>query len=462
MRREDVRELPKNIEAEEVVLGSALLEPETTIPKIAGILNPSLFYDSRHKIIYKTMIELFDRGDPADIIVLANRLEEKGVMGSAGGRIYLNHLLDRTTTTASLEWHAKIVRRKGVRRNILDAAARVAEAAYIEDDGDLDNLQSMCEDLPLLFAGEADNGIKTLADISHGAHDEMIQIIDRGWRGIPCGHSNVDYFTRGFQPGIYVLAARPGMGKTTMMLDWAYMQAKLIHPDTRNFIRPGIVSIEMDDRSLFKRLVSREMGKDWEIVRVEGEKLVHMRELAHACSVVEKHGVFIDDYHHNSIQTVITAIYKMIVQHKVDIIYIDYIQLLGNAKASNNREQEVAGVMRRLVEIRKKFKIPIVVLAQLNRECESTKTKRPMLSHLRESGSIEQDADVVMFLYDPHEYFEIPEDVPQELVFSKNRHGRKGTAYMSWSKPTYRFFDNDYVPIDGADSWIDKAKAKVG
>ena len=459
--RAEVTELPRNTEAEQVVLGALLLEPEATGPVVFGLLKAEHFYEARHRTIFSAMNDMYEKGRPCDVVGLANRLEDRGDMEKSGGRMYLNELLDRTTTTASLEYYAEIVRRKAIRRFVISAADRVSWKAHQEGVEELDELQSECEDLPLLFAGESSNNIRELKDISHEAYDEMAAVIERGYKGFSSGLSNIDLFTRGFQPGVYVLAARPGMGKTTLMLDMAYRQAKINHPDQKRFIRPGIVSIEMDDKSLFKRLVCREMNKDWEIVPSEEDKLAHMRNIASACSTVEQHGVFIDDHHHNNIQTVVSSIYKMIIHNKVDIIYIDYVQLLGSATGgkNSNREQEVAFVMRRLVQIRKRFEIPIVVLAQLNRECESTKTKRPMLSHLRESGAIEQDADVVMFLYDPHEYFELPEDVPQELIFSKNRHGIKGTCYLNWKKQAYKFLDSDWLPSD-KNEWIDKAKTK--
>ena len=439
-----VRELPKNIEAEQNVLGCLILEPERVWPLVSPVLASDMFHQRRHRVLYDTMCELMNKAEPCDVVSLANRLEERGDMERAGGRLYLNELVDRVTTTASVEYYAEIVWRKAALRSLIEAGGRIAELGY-DETNEIDEVLGNAEALLLRISRSMKGGgIRTLAEIVGPTLDHMTAVIENGFNGLPSGLTNLDHFIRGFRPGLYVIAGRPGMGKTTLGLDIAYRQAGMAHPEmpTRN-IRPGIISIEMEGVGLVERLASRELGRNWEVVPSGTTKMEWLRSVNAAIARVRERGIVIDDRPHNSIQTVAGAIYEMLAKHKVDIIYIDYIQLVGHADRYDNREQELAAVMRKLAHIRKEAEIPLVVLAQLNRKCEDSADKRPMLSHLRESGAIEQDADVVILCYNPGKY---DMEGAHELIIAKNRQGSTGTVYVDWNQAAFTFRDSTWTP----------------
>jgi len=438
-----VRELPKNIEAEQAVLGSLILEPDGSWREISSTLAADMFYQQRHRTIFKTIAELQEKEEPSDVVSLANRLEEREEMERAGGRMYLNELVDRVVTTASLEYYAKIVRRKAQLRFLIEAGGRITELGY-DEVSDLDEVMDQAESALLSISRCQSGGIKTLSEIGPRALEHMTAVIARGFDGLPTGLAGLDGYLNGLTPGLYVLAGRPSMGKTTLALDIAYRQAGMPHPEhaERN-IKPGLISIEMDELGLYERLISRELGYFWKKRIAQTDKDEQLREINNAAAKVDSQGIMIDERPHDSIQGVAGAIYEMLLKHKTDIIFIDYIQLLGHSRRHDNREQEVAAVMRKLVRLQKEAQIPIVVLAQLNRECERSSDKRPMLSHLRESGAIEQDADVVMFTYNPAAYgFE----GAHEIIITKNRQGAPGTAYLHWNKGAFTFSDSTLRP----------------
>jgi len=443
--RQEMRELPKNIEAEQVVLGAAMLEPDIVMPVLIERLVADNFYDRRHRAIFSAMSDLFVQGRPCDTVILANRLEDIGQMERAGGRMYLNELLDRTTTTASLGHFADIVRQNGIRREVINRGLHLADAAYDVGKG-LDSLQAMADDIGLVFADSTQEGIKPLSGYAQEAITHMARVIMSGQQGISSGFKNLDKIIGGFEPGLYILAGRPGMGKTSFGVDMAYRQADMLHPVHGRKVRPGIISIEMKGAPILERLVCRELHHHWKSVPRNMTPTEYCQKVTRAMGIVQQKAVLIDERSHYTIQTVDAAIFELVMRHKADIVYIDYLQLLGNKEGKDtNRDRELSSVMARLVRMRRRFNVPIVILCQLNRDIERRTDKKPSLADLRDSGSIEQDADVVMFSYDPIKF---GIQGSHQIIVSKNRSGDTGIAYLEWDKPQFLFHDSIYMPAD--------------
>jgi replicative DNA helicase len=431
-------ELPKNIEAEQLIIGAALLNPDEVIPQFGGKIKSGDFYLERHRIIFQTMLELASTDQCSDIVAVANRLDELGKTEQAGGRLYLNELLVRAASASSIDYYADIIRKKAIRRDAIYQATVIADIAQNEVK-EIDELTASVDRLSDILDGQDTGGVRTLASYCDATIEHMTDVLQSGFNGISSGLDNIDKLIRGFQPGLYIIGGRPGSGKTTLALDMAYRQSLMKHPHHNRNIIPGILSIEMLAVSLYERLVNRELGRVWEDVPGGNTRANHVSECMMAANRVKKSGIILDERPHVSIQGAAAAAHEMVRKHGVDILYVDYVQLLGDADKTDSREQEIASVMRRFSRLRKQFNIPLVILAQLNRESDKRSDGRPMLSDLRESGSLEAHTDVAMFCHNPPTY---GLDGEYELIVAKNRHGPTGTAYLHWLPERFSFEDS--------------------
>jgi replicative DNA helicase len=444
----DVRELPKNIEAEQVVLGAAILEPESTLPILVEKLFPEHFYERRHRVIFRTIRELFDRGEPSDIVLLANRLEETGDMERAGGRMYLNELLDRTTTTASLEYYADIVKRKATLRSLIEAGGRISELGF-DEVSETDEILDRAEALIFDISSRDTGGSYFLISDFLYEHIDTLEKLHRDpskhtVTGFSTGFPHLDDMTAGMQRSdLVIIAGRPGTGKTSLLLAIAR------HMAIRDNATIGMFSLEMKKEHLLERLLCGEGKVNLHQLRggyVPGEK---WRDLASAASKLQKAKIIVDDTPGVSILEVRARARRMAAQHGLDVVMLDYLQLVEGGIRADRREQEVAYISRSLKKLARELNICVIAASQLNRSPEGRTEKRPRLADLRESGAIEQDADIVMFIYreDYHRQQDeggtgAPSDAsaPSELIIAKQRNGPVGNVEIMFHKAYSSFY----------------------
>ena len=446
--RTDVRDLPKNIEAEQVVLGAAILEPESTVPILVEKLFPEHFYERRHRVIFRTIRELFDRGEPADIVLLANRLEEAGDMERAGGRMYLNELLDRTTTTASLEYYADIVKRKATLRSLIEAGGRISELGFdeiTEPEEILDHAETLIFDISSRDSG---GSYFLISDFLY----EHIDVLEKlhgepgshRVTGFSTGFSALNDMTAGMQRSdLVIVAGRPGTGKTSFLL------ALTRHMAIRDHAKIGMFSLEMKKEHLLERLLCGEGKINLHDLRAGFVPPEKWRELARAASKFHKAQIIVDDTPGISVLEIRARARRMHAQYGLDVIMVDYLQLVEGGIRADRREQEVAYISRSLKKLARELNVCVIAASQLNRSPEGRTERRPRLSDLRESGAIEQDADVVMFIYreDYHRQQDeggtgAPSDTsaPSELIIAKQRNGPVGNVEIMFHKAYTSFY----------------------
>jgi len=444
----DVRELPKNIEAEQSVLGAALLDHDRSVPILVERLTPEHFYVQRHRVIFRTIRELFSRSEPADIVSVANRLEERGDMERAGGRLYLNELLDRVTTTASLEYYTDIVRKKAVLRGLIHAGGEITELGYdevSEADEVLDRAESMIFEIT---ASNLDRSYYLVDDFLY-EHIDSLEELHRDpdrqtLRGVSTGFRELDEMTSGMQSSdLVIIAGRPGTGKSSFVLSLARYAA--IHERAA----VGVFSLEMTKEQLLERLLCGEAKVSLHKLRGGYVAAPKWRDIAVAAGKLQKSTIIIDDTPGSSILEIRAKARRIASQYGLDMLIVDYLQLVDAGVRTDIREQEIAYISRSLKKLARELSVPILAVSQLSRAVERRESKRPLLSDLRESGALEQDADVVMFIY-REDYYNRPEEkvhisgqgagADAEVIIAKQRHGPPGTVMVSFNKAYASFY----------------------
>lgn len=429
--RTNVRELPKNIEAEQVVLGSALLEPDTVMPLLMDRLRPEHFFEQRHRVIFRAIRDLFEDNRPCDVILLANRLEETDSMSRAGGRMYLSELLDRTTTTASVEYYADVVRRKAILRAMIDVGGRISELGFEEDKDTkevLNQAESMLFDISNQDLGAEYVLLQDFLDHHIDALEKLKPKDGHVASGFATGFGTLDELTSGLQRSdVIIVAGRPGTGKTSFLLTLARHMA--LHGDARI----GFFSLEMKKETLLERLLCAEGKIALHSLRKGVLPLEHWRTLLDVAGQFKNNTtVMVDDTPSASILEIRARARRMKSQYGLDVVMLDYLQLAEAGIRTASREQEVAYISRSLKQLARELDVCVIAAAQLNRSPEGRTERRPRLSDLRESGAIEQDADVVMFIY-REDYHRKQDDsnaegskggsVDAEVIIAKQRNG---------------------------------------
>jgi len=447
-----IRELPKNTEAEQAVLGAALLDPDRSVPILVERLTPEHFHLQRHRVIFRTIRELFANQSggkiSADIVSVANRLEERGDMERAGGRMYLNELLDRVTTTASLEYYTDIVRKKAVLRALIQAGGQISELGYdevSEADEVLDKAESIIFDIT---ASNLDRSYVLVDDFLYEHIDSLEELHrdpDRQTiRGFSTGFRELDELTSGMQRSdLVIVAGRPGTGKTSFVLSLAR------HAAIHDKAAIGVFSLEMTKEQLLERLLCGEGKVSLHRLRGGYVPAPKWRDIASAAGRLQKATIIIDDTPGVSILEIRAKARRMASQYGLDMLIVDYLQLVDAGVRTDVREQEIAYISRSLKKLARELSIPVIAVSQLSRAVERRESKRPLLSDLRESGALEQDADVVMFIY-REDYYNRPEEQAHvsgqgagsdaEVIIAKQRHGPPGTVTVSFNKAYASFY----------------------
>ncbi len=435
---------PQNLEAEQSLLGALLLDKDAII-KVADAVMPDDFYQDNHAIIYETILDLFEKRQPIDLLSLASRLEEKKKLEQIGGRTYLITLTNLTPSAAHVVSYAQIIQKKATLRRLINAANSILEFGYDESrevNEVLDKAEQSVFSVSQKYLKEKFIHIKEVLSDAFNRIDELHR--EKGTlRGLPTGFSDLDNLLAGLQKSdLVILAARPSVGKTSLALDIARNAAIKYKKAV------GIFSLEMSREQLVDRLICAEAGVG--LWRMRTGKLSEggddFPNIGNAMSKLAESQIFIDDFANTNVMELRTKARRLQIEHGLDLIILDYLQLMEGTtrRKEENRVQEIAEISRALKGLAKELNIPVLALSQLSRAVEMGRPAIPKLSHLRESGSIEQDADVVMFIYRKaadrgYDINSLSDEERHlaEIHIAKHRNGPTGVVHL--------FFDEDKV-----------------
>ena len=427
---------PQNIEAEQSVLGSLLIDTDA-VTRVAATLKASDFYRESHKLIYQAIMDLHERDEVADFITVSDGLSRQGQLEEVGGASYLTYLINAVPTSIHAEYYAHIVERTSILRRLIEAATQISTLAYEEAD-DVDDVLDRAEQI--LFGISERRIARDLIPLKLllGDYFERIEYLSQHQGeliGVPSGFPDLDKLLGGFQRSdLVILAGRPSMGKTSLALSMGLNAAKKYHQNI------AIFSLEMSCEQLVQRFVSAETGIDSQRLRLGLVEDHEWPKFIQATGLLSDLNIFIDDTPAVSILEMRTKARRLASEHSLDFIIVDYLQLMRGSGRIENRVQEVSDISRGLKALARELNIPVLALSQLSRAVESRQDKRPMLSDLRESGSIEQDADVVMFVY-REEMYEENTDMKNiaEVNIAKHRNGPTGKIHLFFRKELAQF-----------------------
>jgi replicative DNA helicase len=437
---------PQAIDIEQVVLGAMMLE-KNAVNDTIDVLHHNSFYDPKHQYIYKAIRELFAATSPIDLVTVTAKLQKNGELEAAGGAAYISSLTNRVASSAHIQFHARIIAEKYIKRELIRVSSEIIRDAY-DDTQDVFDLLNSAESG--LFQIAENNMSKQVASMQNVVR-EAIQEIEKasqnsdGISGVPTGFFELDKITSGWQRSdMVVLAARPGMGKTAFVLSMARNTA------VDYGMGVAVFSLEMSSVQLVKRLIASESRLSAEKLRKGDLKDYEFQQLHSRISKLATAPIFIDDTPGISVFDFRAKCRRLKAQHNIELIIIDYLQLMSakDGKGGGNREQEISTISRSIKEIAKELNVPIIALAQLSRSVEQRGgDKRPQLSDLRESGAIEQDADIVSFIYRPEYYGIIKDDDGNanqgigEIIIAKHRNGALDRVRLRFV-PEYARFEN--------------------
>jgi replicative DNA helicase len=438
--------MPHNVEAEEAVLGSLLIDPDA-IFKVATYLMPADFFIERNGWVYEAILALHDRREAVDFVTLCDDLERHDRLQEIGGAAYITHLINVVPTSIHVEYYGHIVERAAIRRRLIRAATQIAALAYEEGD-DVDEAVDRAEQI--LFGVSQRRLARDLIPIRQ-VISEYYDRIDYLYRhgdefiGVPTGFPRIDRLLGGLQRSdLIIVAGRPAMGKTSLALNIAHSAA------VKNQ-RVAIFSLEMSNEQLVQRLIASETGISSHRLRTGKLKEDEWDKFAQATGILSDQHIFIDDTPSISAMQMRTKCRRLHAEHGLDLIIVDYLQLMQGDRRSENRVQEISYISRMLKGLARELNVPVMAASQLSRAVEQRGDKHPMLSDLRESGSIEQDADIVMFIYREEVYEpETPMKNIAEIIVSKHRHGPTGTVELYFEKELTRFreLERDRVGLE--------------
>ncbi len=427
----DYRVPPQNIEAEQCVLGGILIEDRALL-KVVETISPEDFYKEAHGIIYRAMLELFDRNEPQDILTVSNLLKSKGVLDDVGGVAYLGELAETIPVASNISYYAKIVRDKAVLRRLIQKTSDLATLCY-EEAGDVDEILESAE--AAIFEISQAKINQSFHPLKSVLKDSIRKVEDLFARkelitGVPTGFVELDKLTAGFQPSdLIIVAGRPSMGKTALALNIAQ------HATINHGVPVAIFSLEMSKEQLALRMLCSEAKVNAQKVRTGFLSDNEWTRIIGAADLLSSAPVFIDDTPALSVLEMRAKARRLKSEHGLGLVLVDYLQLMRGRDRSERREQEISEISRSLKAMAKELDVPVVALSQLNRKVEDRPNKRPQMADLRESGAIEQDADVIAFIY-RDEVYNRSEDNPNrgtaEIIVGKQRNGPTGLVKLAF------------------------------
>jgi len=440
-RKSNIRIPPQNIDSEKAVLGSIMLRPQA-IHEINDIINESSFYVSKHSSIYKIMQELSSKGDPIDLLSLSNKLKEKGMLDSVGGNVYLTELTYAVPASTNIKYYADIVNKKHLLRKIIEAGTDISELGFKEEVEDVFEVLDLAEKRMMGINGNmSGHAFTSLKDSLPEAWERLERLHESKGelRGVPTGFHDLDQYLSGLQKSdLIILAARPSMGKTTLALDIA-RQAAL------NQGTPTVIfSLEMSTQQLVDRMLAAQSRVNaWNLRTGNLSAENEFAKIRDSLDSLSKAPIFVDDLAGNSIVRMRSVCRRIRAEHGLGLIIVDYLQLMSTSKNYDNMVNQVTELSRSLKALAKEFDVPVLALSQLSRAVES-RGGRPRLSDLRDSGSIEQDADIVMFIHREDKGKDESEKTNIcEILIEKHRNGPVGKVELYFDEKTTTFISID-------------------
>ncbi len=445
---------PQAIELEEVVLGAMMIDKKG-VDEAIDILSPDAFYKEAHRYIFEAIQFLFQEGEPIDLLTVSSELKKNKKLAAIGGEYYLIQLTQKISSSAHIEYHCRIILQKFIQRSLIKISSEIIEEAYDEGTDVFDLLDNAESKLYEVTQGNIKKSSESAQSLVSQAIKRIEEISNKqGLSGIPSGFTDLDKLTSGWQPSdLVIVAARPGMGKTALTLSMARNIA------VSHNIPVAFFSLEMSSVQLITRLISSETGLSSEKLRTGKLEKHEWQELNTKVKALETAPLYIDDTPSLSIFDLRAKARRLSSQYGIQLIVIDYLQLMtgGGSNKGGNREQEISTISRNLKALAKELNVPVIALSQLSRAVETRGgTKRPLLSDLRESGAIEQDADIVSFIYRP-EYYGIEnwddeagtETAGQaEFIVAKHRNGGLDNIRLSFIGNLGRFEDLQTTSMD--------------
>ena len=432
---------PHNIEAEQAVIGAILLDPDS-FSTAAERIGPNDFFRAGHQVIFEAMLDLFEKGEPIDLVTVTTSLTNSNKLDIAGGVPYLTDLASSVPTAANIDYYSKIVEEKALLRRLIHTATEIVTDTFNRED-QVEEVLDEAEKNILAVSGRKNVGaFKPIKDVLIEVYDniEKLHHAKDDVTGVPTGYRDLDRMTSGFQKNdLIIIAARPSMGKTAFALNIA--QNVAIRTDEN----VAIFSLEMGAEQLVQRMLCAEGNIDSQRLRTGKLEQEDWGKLTMAMGSLSHAGIYIDDSPGIRVSDIRSKCRRLKQEHGLGMIIIDYLQLIqGSEKSKENRQQEVSEISRSLKGLARELEVPLIALSQLSRSVESRQDKRPMMSDLRESGSIEQDADIVGFLYRDDYYDKESEQQNIEIIIAKQRNGPTGTVELAFVKEFNKFVDLDF------------------
>jgi replicative DNA helicase len=440
---------PQSLEAEESVLGGILLD-NSALDRVIELVQPDDFYRGTHRRLFRTMLDLSERNEPIDLITLSEALKARGELSETGGTAFLAELAERVPTAANIAHYARIVRERSILRGLIEAATEIATRGY-ESSGDVSELLDRAEQLIFnIQERKVREAFSKIADILVGSLRTIERLYEdkQAVTGVPTGFADLDRMTAGLQPSdLVIVAGRPSMGKTAFCLCIAENAA------LRANVGVAVFSLEMSKEQLAMRMLCSEARVDLARVRTGQLYDREFPKLAMSCGRLAGAPIYIDDTPALSVLELRAKArrLKRDPNSRLGLIVVDYIQLMRSSEGKDSREQEISEISRSLKALAKELSLPVVALSQLNRQVESRNPPIPRLADLRESGAIEQDADVICFIYREEYYLEDSDKKGiAEIIVAKQRNGPIGNVELTFLKEFTRFENREVAPEDEA------------
>ncbi|ACZ32349.1 replicative DNA helicase [Xylanimonas cellulosilytica DSM 15894] len=430
---------PQDVNAEMSVLGGMLISKDA-IADVVETIRGNDFYRPAHETVYDSIIDLYGRGEPADAITVADELRRRGELDRIGGAAFLADLVAGVPTAANAGYYARIVRERAVLRRLVEAGTRIVQLGYAREGGDVDDIVNNAQaEIYAVTERRTTEDYHPLAEIIGGTMDEIEAAGNRkeGMTGVPTGFADLDRLTNGLHPGqMIVIAARPAIGKSTLAIDFARSAS------IKNGQTSVVFSLEMGRNEITMRLLAAEARVHLQKLRNGNMADDDWQKLAKVMGKVSEAPLFIDDSPNMSLMEIRAKARRLKQRHDLKLIVIDYLQLMSSGKRVESRQQEVSEFSRALKLLAKELEVPVIALSQLNRGPEQRQDKKPAMSDLRESGSIEQDADMVILLHREDAYEkESPRAGEADLIVAKHRNGPTDTITVAFQGHYSRFVD---------------------